>query len=103
LTKNPLTLAYIPDCERREYISHVRVLHPANDVATVEEYERRQAKDRQEEHDSCPVLDELEIDHDTRTILGEVRFPKSTHATVVACLTPTYFVPLELQIASYIV
>jgi hypothetical protein len=102
LTNNHLTLAYIPDSERSEYISHVRVLHPAYDVTTVEEYEGRQAEEREEEHDSGPVLDELEIDYDTRTILGEIRFPKLSHATVVPCLTPTYFVTLELQIASYI-
>ena len=102
MTNYNLTLAYIPDSERSEYISHVRVLHPANDVTTVEEYEGRQAEEREEKHYGGPVFDKLEIDYDTRTILGEVRFPKLSHATVVPCLTPTYFVTLELQIASYI-
>jgi hypothetical protein len=99
LTNNYLTLSNIPNSEGSEYIRHIRVLHPANDVATVEEYEGRQAEESEDEHDYGPVLDELEIDHDTWTILGEVRFPKVCHATIVACPTPTDFVPLELQIA----
>ena len=102
MTNNHLTLAYIPESERRENISHVRVLHSAYDVAAVVEYEGRQAEEREEEHNCCPVLDKLEIDHYARTILGEVRFSKLSHTAIVASLTPTDFVPLELKIPSYI-
>jgi hypothetical protein len=100
LTNNRLTLAYIPESERRENISHVRVLHSAYDVAAVVEYEGRQAEECEDEHYCGPVFDELEINHDTWTILGEVRFPKLSHTAIVASLTPTDFVPLELQIPS---
>jgi hypothetical protein len=100
LTNNTLTLANIPESECCENIGHVRVLHSANDVTAVVEYKGRQAEEREEKHDCCPVLDELEIDHDTWTILGEVRFPKLSHTAIVACLTPTDFEPLELQIPS---
>jgi hypothetical protein len=102
LTNNPLTLANIPESESRENIGHVRVLHSANNVAAVVEYEGRQAEEREEEHDCGPVFDELEIDHYAWTILGEVRFPKLSHTAIVACLTSTDFMPLELQIPSYI-
>ena len=101
MTNNPLTLAYIPESECRENICHVRVLHPAYDIAAVVEYKRRQAEEREEEHDCGPVLYELEIDHDTWTILSEVRFPKLSHTAIVAYLTPTDFVPLEFKIPSY--
>lgn len=103
MTNNHLTLAYIPESERRENISHVRVLHSAYDIAAEVEYEGRQAEQREQEHNCCPVLDELEIDHYAWAILGEVRFPKLSHTAIVACLTPTDFVPLELQIPSYMV